>query len=353
MRDFFNKYDIANEIIAVGVSGGADSLALALQMHELGISVVALTVDHELRSESRAEAEYVAKIMRQYGIEHHILTWKGDKPSNGIEEAARQARYRLLFEFCKKHSIKYLATGHHLRDQAETFLLRLARGSGVFGLSGILPYSERDGIIILRPQLDKTPEELRNYLKQKNITWVEDPMNQVDDFLRVKIRNFLPQLNKITGIDEKRLAQTAFTLQQTRNFLQKCCDEFIAEYVRYFTPYAAAIPLSRLSKTDNEIARLVLNELIRQIGDLSYNPEAAALENILSQKQNFKGCTLGGCELEVASGKLWIIPQDDDAKVMSLQEWQNFVEQHKEFTNSGLPYKVRKAIKKYWKSNYE
>lgn len=353
MREFFNQYGIANEPVAAGVSGGADSLALVLKMHNCGIKVVAITVDHGLRKESRQEAEYVAKIMRQYGIEHHILTWQGDKPTRGVEEAARQARYHLMFEFCKKHGIKYLAIGHHLRDQAETFLLRLARGSGVFGLSGILPQSEREGIIILRPQLDKSPEELREYLKQKNITWVEDPMNQVDDYLRVKIRKFLPLLAQEIGIDEKRLAQTAFTLQQTRFFLQNCRDEFINKYVRRFSPKAVAISLTRLAKADKEIARLVLGELIRQIGNQDYQPEAVALDNILLKKDKFKGCTLGGCELEIASGKLWIIPQDDDTAIMSVEEWQSFAKQHAQYLNSGLPYKVRKAIKKYWEQTNE
>lgn len=349
MRDFFEKYDIANEVIAVGVSGGADSLALALQMHECGLKVVALTVDHGLRQESYDEAQYVAKLMKSHQIEHHILSWKGAKPQTGIEEAAREARYNLLFDFCKKNHIKYLATGHHLRDQAETFLLRLARGSGLFGLSGILPVSERNGIIILRPQLDKSPDELRGYLTQKNITWIEDPMNDEEDYLRVKIRKFLPLMTQKIGIDDKRLAQTAAILQSSRLFLERCRDDFIAKYVRRFGDHVAGISLKRLVKTDAEIARLALSELVQKISGQPYPPEASAIIGIIEQGENFKGCTLSSCELEVAAGRLWIIPQDENPQPMSLQEWNDFVNRHHEFINSGLPYKVRKAIKKYWK----
>ena len=95
MQDFFTKYGIENQAIAVGVSGGADSLALALRLNEQGYKIVALTVDHGLRPEARIEAEYVASVMQKYNIEHHILTWVGTKPQTSIEEAAREARYNL------------------------------------------------------------------------------------------------------------------------------------------------------------------------------------------------------------------------------------------------------------------
>ena len=191
MEDFFSKYPISEKTIAVGVSGGADSLALVLRLHEFQKKVVALTVDHGLRPDSYQEAEYVASIMAKFGIEHHILIWQGEKPQTGIEEAAREARYQLMIEFCRQNDIKYLAIGHHLRDQAETFLLRLARGSGVFGLSSILPLSQRDDITIIRPQLSDSPEDLRQYLINKNIKWIEDPMNDSDEFTRVKISSYI------------------------------------------------------------------------------------------------------------------------------------------------------------------
>lgn len=348
MQDFFTQYGIKNEKIAVGVSGGADSLALVLRLNEQGYKVVALTVNHGLRKESLTEAEYVGSIMAQFGIEHHILTWIGDKPQNGVEEAAREARYNLLFDYCHQHGIKYLATGHHRRDQAETFLLRLSRGSGVFGLSGILPVSNRQGISIIRPQLDSSPEDLKHYLKAKNIKWVEDPMNDMDDFVRVKIRKFLPQLQEI-GLDEAKLAQTASVLRHTREFLQRLCDKFISDNVRRFGDYVASISLTKLAECDEEIIRLVLGELIRLIGGATYQPEAESVKRIILDGENFKGCTLGGCELEVALNHLWIIPQDDNNTLMSTAQWDEFVSSHLEFNNSGLPYKVRRAIWQNWK----
>ena len=224
MSGFFEQYQIDDEVIAAGVSGGADSLALVLRLNDWakqnGRRIVALTVEHGLRDESAAEAQYVAKLMAEFGIEHHILPWVGDKPDTGIEEAARKARYDLLAEWCKANKVRVLATGHHLRDQAETFLLRLIRGSGVYGLSGILPVSERGGLIIVRPQLDKTPDELRGYLRERGVRWVEDPSNQNQDFLRVKIRKFLPKLAQGIGLTEERLAATAAVLAETRAFIE-------------------------------------------------------------------------------------------------------------------------------------
>ncbi|MBQ9235174.1 MAG: tRNA lysidine(34) synthetase TilS [Alphaproteobacteria bacterium] len=350
MREFLEKYHLYGKRVAVGVSGGADSLALALRMAEAGVNVIALSVDHKLRPESRSEADYVAQIMQHYKIEHHILEWSGEKPTSGLEAAAREARYGLMLDFCHCHDIKYLATGHHLRDQAETFLLRLLRGSGVIGLSGIQPCIRRDGIMIIRPQLGDHPDELRQFLQQKNIRWIEDPMNDEENYMRVKIRKFLPELQQI-GIDEKRLAATAETLRQTREFLETQRDDFIAQYVRYFGGCTAAVTFARLIKSPREIARLVLDELIRKIGDKHYSPEAAVTNRILQAGTNFKGCTAGGCELLVASKKLWIIPQINDTEVMSLRQWREFSCGQDDLKCCGLPYKVRRAIKIYREKN--
>ena len=343
MKDFIKKYNLMGKVIAVGVSGGADSLALALGLKEAGCQVVALTVDHGLRQESAAEAKYVANIMAKNKIEHHILVWQGRKPVSGVEEAARKERYRLMFEFCRKQGIKYLATGHHMRDQAETFLLRLARGSGVFGLSGILPLSERNGITLIRPQLDKTPEELKKYLQKKNISWVEDPMNEDEDFARVKIRKFLPKLAEI-GIDEKRLADTAAVLAKTREFIEAEVNDFIKNYVRNFDGAVFCLSWAKLKNLPQEIALPLLGKLVKEIGRAEHRPEAYETERVLNKGDDFRGCTLGGCELFMAAKRLWIVPQDKSGVVMRKQDWELFVNEHQKYRNCGLPYKARRAI---------
>lgn len=345
MRDFFQKYKIEEDVIAAGVSGGADSLALALQLKDCGKKVVALTVNHGLRPEAADEAAYVAEVMAANNIEHHTLIWQGNKPQTGVEEAARQARYRLMFDFCRIRGIKALATGHHRRDQAETFLLRLQRGSGVYGLSGILPVSERDGIVLIRPQLMTAPENLREYLNARKIRWVEDPMNESTDFARVKMRQFLPVLAEM-GLDEKRLADTAATLLNTRLFIQEQVDGFITGSVRWWENVVASLSWHRLKDLPQEIAVPVLGQLVRRIGKTDYPPEAAELKRILAESDNFKGCTLGNCELFIAMKRLWIVPQDKENYLMSRAEWEEVLEKYPFYRNSGLPYKVRRALKR-------
>ena len=340
MIDFFKEHNINEPIIAVGVSGGADSLALALMLKDIGKKVVALTVNHCLRKEAQSEAEYVASLMKKYGIEHHVLTWKdGANVKKGIEEAARIARYNLMFDFCKRNKIGILATAHHMRDQAETFLLRLQRGSGLFGLCAMMPVSNREGIKLIRPLLNVMPEDLKQYCIEKNIEWIDDPMNDDEDFTRVKIRKFLPVLTKI-GIDERRLAETAKSLQNSRNFIQKMIDSFITSQVRWWEDVLVSLSYNRLKELDVEISKGVLGNLLQKVGGAGYVPEASEIVRVL-EIDDFRGCTLGKCELIIASKRLWIIPQDEKNELMTTEEWANFVVQYPQYKYYGLnSYKV-------------
>src|SRR5579863_2293243 len=134
-------------LLAVAVSGGADSLALALLASVWAKArrgrVVALTVDHRLRRESTGEARQVGRWLRRLGIAHEILTWKGPYPQGDVQAAARAARYALLEAWCHTAHCLHLLTAHHREDQVETFWLRLARGSGLDGLAAMPAEVER------------------------------------------------------------------------------------------------------------------------------------------------------------------------------------------------------------------
>ena len=150
--------DFCPKRIAVAVSGGADSLCLTFLLHEWAskrkVQIYAFTVDHGLRKESAEEAKYVHQVLTQKGMAHQTLIWKGKKPTVSVEEKARQARYDLLFDACRKNKIEYLCLAHHQNDQAETFWLRLIRSSGVDGLSAMGECVQRGEITLLRPLLD-------------------------------------------------------------------------------------------------------------------------------------------------------------------------------------------------------
>ncbi len=346
MLDFFKQYQLQNETVAVGVSGGADSLALVLRLKECGIKIVALTVDHKLRPSSSKEAEFVANLMKKYDIEHHILIWEGEKPKRGIEAEARKARYDLLSKWCKKNDIKYLAVGHHRRDQAETFLLRLQRGSGLFGLCGMADIVKQNDICVIRPQLNDSPDYLRKYLSEKNIVWVEDESNQCDDFLRVKIRKFLPELESKTGISEKRLADTARILRFTRDYLEFEVNKIINNQVRKWSETVFSFSLVNLENLHSEISYRLLAELLRKCGAKDYAPEAEEIFRLMKviKKDDFKGCTLNGCEILKAQKRIWVIPEVRDEFLLAKAEWENFVRVTPQYAKAGLPYKVRRAL---------
>lgn len=349
MERFFEKYPLEDKVVAVGVSGGADSLALVYRLNEYGqkngIKVVALTVDHQLREESSREAEYVAGLMKKEGIEHHILVWDGDKPQTGIEEAARQARYDLIGQYCREHGIRILAMGHHQQDQAETFLLRLQRGSGVFGLSGILPVSRRENLTVIRPQLEDTPESLKAYLQQKGIEWVEDPSNQNEDFFRVKIRRFLPVLEKELSLSVARLAGTAAVLSRTRDYVETQTDKFIRNNVRFWENAGVSLSEKAFDGQHEEIRFQVISHLIKKIGGKIYTPEADEVLRLCKNvKGGFSGCTLGGCEVFAFRGKIWIVPELKLKEKISRQKWEEFTEKHSQYKKMALPYKLRLSL---------
>lgn len=352
MQEFLKKYNLDDNVLAAGVSGGADSLALVLWLDEclrpLGKRVIALTVDHGLRPESGSEAAYVHQLMKKKGIEHHILVWQGDKPKTGIEEEARLARYRLLSEWCQQNGIRCLCVAHHQLDQAETFLMRLQRGSGLNGLCGMQEVSEMYGLKILRPLLTVSPESLKKYLQQKKIEWVTDSSNNSDDFLRVRIRKFLPQMEEAIGVSPKRIVDTMAVLRRSRDYIQSQVTKFIKQHVRFWDECGVSLSLNVLSQQHDEIIYRVLSELIRTVAHSDYTVCAEDVERLQKAvfMPRFRGATLGHCEIFIAQGKIWIVPELKLKTKMPKKIWEDFVASHLEYAKSQLPYKLRVALVK-------
>ncbi len=334
-------------VLAAAVSGGADSLALAWLLnsycHQRGIKAVVLTVNHHLRAAADKEAEMVATLMKKWGTEHHILNWYPPKELTGVEEKAREARYRLMEEWCVQNGVSYLLTAHHLRDQAETFLMRLERGSGVDGLSAMAGLSRRGKIFILRPLLETDPQDLRQLLSAEGISWAEDESNDCDDFLRVRIRKFLPELEQKTGITVRRLADAAFALRQTRSYLEEVTAAFIRSRVRRYEGPAVSISPQAFLKQHREIRLRVLSRLIRETGGRDYPPEykeLLRLDTALGQG-DFAGRTLGGCEIVPFMKRWWIIRESKEKRPVSRSWWEEFVNRHPAYKQIVIPYKLK------------
>ncbi|WP_395714925.1 tRNA lysidine(34) synthetase TilS [Reyranella sp.] len=187
----FAPFESCPELV-VAVSGGRDSMALALLAHEWaharGGRVVALTVDHGLRPESGAEAATTLQRLAGQGVDGVVLRWSDAKPGAGLQEAARAARYRLLRAECRRRGILHLLVAHHADDQAETVIMRAARDSGADGLAGMAAQVEFPELRLLRPLLPVPRARLTATLLARGVQWIDDPSNADPRFERVRVR---------------------------------------------------------------------------------------------------------------------------------------------------------------------
>lgn len=286
--------------IAVALSGGPDSMALLyLLSHETKAGkIYALTVDHGLRPESAAEAQTVSTWVKDWPrVEHRILRWTGRKPENAIMQRARDARYRLMYQWCAVHDIDQLWLGHNRTDQAETFLFRLAKGSGLDGLSAMRTEQSYEGtaLTLVRPLLDAPKDDLHAFCLAHDIPHVQDPTNQNMAYARSRLRHALPLLEE-EGLSEKRLAVTAHRLGRARDAL----DHYAALALRgaEITDKKATLNLTALAKAPEEIRLRAIRRAIAQMGSDSYGPRLESLEDRLAHffadLDNAKRFTLGG-----------------------------------------------------------
>jgi tRNA(Ile)-lysidine synthase len=218
-----------NGQLGLAVSGGPDSLALLLLANAAFEGrVEAATIDHGLRRESPIEALHVEDICERIGCPHTILNVTVEDGKAGVQAEARKARYAALGLWAAKKNISRLATAHHADDQAETVLMRLQRGSGVAGLSGIRPVRADGSLLILRPLLGWTKAELVHLVSRAGVEAVEDPSNQDQRFDRAAMRRFLghnPQFQP------QRLARTATAMREAEEALAWTVDRLAEDRI--------------------------------------------------------------------------------------------------------------------------
>ncbi|MGE0095028.1 MAG: tRNA lysidine(34) synthetase TilS [Alphaproteobacteria bacterium] len=288
--------------LAVAVSGGADSLALALfaaaWVRKRGGGLTALTVDHGLRPEAAAEARRVGRWLRARGVEHRIIAWRGTKPAANIQAAARAARYGLLSGWCARHGVLHLLLAHHADDQAETYLLRLARGSGVDGLAAMAPVHELPSVRVLRPLLDVPRARLEAALRRARQDWVDDPTNRDRDHARVRMRQLLPSLSA-EGLSGPRLARTASRLARARATLEMAVADMLAETVMLHPAGFCLLDREKLLAAPPEIALRATARILRTVSGAAYPPRLENLERLLGElsRPGAQGRTLAGCRV--------------------------------------------------------
>ena len=294
-----------NHSFAVAVSGGADSLALALLAKRYAdnhsLRMTALTIDHGLRSNSAQEALWVHNLLVARSISHETLVWNHTSiPQTKIQERARAARYDLLGQWCQKNSVTSLLTAHHQDDQIETFFMRLAHQSGLKGLSSMRAVRTMPFGMLVRPLLGIPKDRLIATLKAFNCEWCDDPSNANDTFERVRLRKTLAGLYEQEILTPDAVAISIHKLQTIDDFL----DESVAAF---FKTYAlGCFSLKAFQGQHAVLQRRLLGHLMRQLSSVAYTPPDAAINQVCQQlmRRDFKGATLGGLYFRRAAGSM-------------------------------------------------
>jgi tRNA(Ile)-lysidine synthase len=310
-------HELPPQRIALALSGGGDSVALmyllgnwarASAKDDEGLQLHALIVDHGLREGAGRDAKRAALLAREAGWRAHILKWKGDKPKSNIEDAARAARYTLLGQWCKAHKTRTLFVAHTRDDLAETFLLRLGRGSGVDGLSAMrarapFPVPAFRDVELLRPLLGFERGELRDYLTEQDAAWIEDPMNADPRYSRVRVRALLPRLEE-AGISSGRIAAAAHHLARARVALDAQADAFLDKHSKSIETGTVLLDAAALACIPHEMGLRALSAVLARVGGNPYRARFERLEALYSalsasvqEDAPFRARTLAGCRI--------------------------------------------------------
>lgn len=371
LQNIVSDFAFHNNQVAVAVSGGVDSvvlLHLMINWAKKGKFLIptVLTVNHGLRLESQEEAHFVVSYAKELGAkESFILNWEKKNIKGNIQLQARKARYKLLAEWCKNHNIEYLFVAHHKDDQAETFLLRLERGSGVDGLSSMDYKSFLNGICILRPLLNFSRSEIEKYANLHQLRWIEDRSNRDLKYKRTLYRNLLKASNNqetltkricLTVLHMKRAAKAL--LHYTRLAFNDCVNVHDLGYIE--------IKLDKFYKLPEEIALRLLLYSIMAIANKRYKPRYNSLILIFKkilQKDSDINCTLSGCKIRKYGESVLIMRESSKIQEITVHlplngsiEWDNrfscTIHGNQECSVTIAPLKKTQKIPKFLK-NYD
>ncbi|MAV56169.1 MAG: tRNA lysidine(34) synthetase TilS [Candidatus Pelagibacter sp.] len=299
-----------NNLIAVAVSGGPDSMALALLtktlMYEKKYKVHFLLVDHGIRKNSTKEALNVKNILEKKEIKLKVLK-NYKKISSNIQKNARDIRYNLLIEYCKKNKIKSILTAHHKEDQIETFLIRLSRGSGVEGLSSMSQSMKlKYGIKLIRPFLDFKKNEINQVSRKFFKKTIKDPSNKNKKFLRTNIRELTKILEK-KGLNLDQVIRSIKNISSSKEAINFYVNRSLKKFVK-FRKNETILDLKMFHKEPKEIKFKIINTIVKERALSYYPPRSEKVLNLISrfEANNPKKCTLGGCIFEKKKNQLHV-----------------------------------------------
>lgn len=300
--------------LGLAVSGGADSLALMLlaQKWVSGRSAApklfVYSVDHGLRPEAAGEVVMVLREAKTLGLAARGLAWTGPKPETGLQEAARAARYRLMGAAMKEDGATVLLTAHHVQDQAETVLMRLAHGSGIEGLRGMSAMARVEGVRVFRPLLGVDPGALRAAVEAAGLVPAEDPSNADPHYERVRWRQVMPQLAAL-GLDAGALALFADRMAEADAAIAQMADGCFAEIVRLDGFGAARIELVPFIGLSPAVSTRLLGRVLNIVGGRQ-KPRALGqverLRRTIAETGLAKATTVLGCVIRIKDGAIAI-----------------------------------------------
>lgn len=310
----FTPFETAPRI-AVAVSGGSDSLALAHLAHAWarrhGGDVRGIIIDHALRDGSAADARHAHDVLASFGMGSDIVRWDGEKPAHRVQETARSARYHLLQKTCAQHGILHLLTGHSRDDLFETVAMRAARGDlSPIGARGIPACRYMRDVRVLRPLLAATRAELKAYCADKALPYVSDPANANPAFERVRTR---AQLEK--SKNEPALSAVINDGVQRTHAMEAELAAALARYVTLLPPRAAYVS-PHVRNVPFPVMAAMLGRVIAVLAGDTYPPARAKLDFAAQAVLAGRGCTLGGIRLHPDTGKrggTWVFPETRSA----------------------------------------
>jgi len=305
MSGFFDGQEPPN--LAIAVSGGGDSMALSLLTacwaKQRNVSVTALTVDHQLRSEAKAEARQVGGWMKSIGLPHQILLWTGGEKMRCLakspQSSARDARLNLMTDWCRSNNTKHLLLGHAADDQIETFLINLSRGSGIDGLSAISSTSLRNSIHLLRPLLSIPRSRLKKTCFVHKQLWISDPSNLDSAFTRIRFRQSQAMLES-EGLTQNRLLNTVCHLSRAKAALDYYVRSTLKATCRISSCGTLEVDIKSLIEAPAEIALRCISRMLITVSGQVYGPRFERLRRAYDKfcSGDWRGQTLHGCRIE-------------------------------------------------------
>lgn len=270
--------DSAKTPLMLAVSGGADSMALAVLARRWRVHVCALVVDHGLRAESACEADQTCARLEEMGIAAQLLTLAG-LPKGSTQEQARHWRFQRLEQACVQAGSSVLLMAHHAADQEETLLMRYERSSGPGGMCGIASRAIRERIVIVRPLLSIRPERLRATLRLAGINWCEDPSNQKRHYRRVQIRQ------DMTLAQRTEMAARSREACVHQEAVEHAVTEWVARHVTWYPEGWVTIPAEAWEGvTLNMRQCAVVARLIKLVGGKIYPPSPSSVERLCRER---------------------------------------------------------------------